>query len=221
MQKEASDNDTLGAAPAETRNTTYSVWSLGQKNITAGSRQRLKIKDESWPAEFLFLARPAINPQAFVRALVKLDKPAEIPPGQAIFVIDGAILGKREFFFAGSEGELFFGTSPLISVTSSTITDQSDTKTIFQDKQTRSWQWLIEAKNSSNTDIKLRIEEPVPQARNKKIHLNFKQNPEPEEKDPSKFVWLLDVPAGQKRTIQNDIELEAPSDMNIDFGWRR
>jgi hypothetical protein len=220
MEKEASDNEALGAMPAETQNTTYSIWSLGKKNIPAGNRQRLKIKDESWPAEFLFLARPAINPQAFVRAQIKLDQPAEIPSGQAIFVIDGAILGKREFSFAGSEEDLFFGTSPLISVTSSTITDQSGTKTIFLDKQTRSWQWLIEAKNSSNADIKLRIEEPVPQARNKKIHLNFKQNPEPVEKDHAKFVWLLDVPAGQKKTIQNNIELEAPSDMNIDFGWR-
>jgi len=221
MQKEDSVKDeALGAAPAETQNTTYSIWSLGKKNITAGSRQRLKIKDESWPAQFLFLARPAINPQAFVRAQVKLNQPAEIPSGQAIFVIDGAILGKREFSFAGSEGELFFGTSPLVSVTSTTLADQSGEKTIFQDKQTRSWQWLIEAKNSGNADIKLRIEEPVPQARDKRITLNFKQNPEPVEKDHARFVWLLDVPAGQKKTIQNNIELEAPSDLNIDFGWR-
>jgi len=222
MQKEASaEDESLAAAPAETRNTTYSIWSLGKKNVVAGSHQRLKIKDESWPAEFLFMARPAINPQAFVRASVKLDKPAEIPSGQAIFVIDGAVLGKREFSFAGSEGTLFFGTSPLISVTSSTIADKSDEKTIFQDKQTRSWQWLIEAKNSGTADIKLRIEEPVPQARDKRIKLNFKQNPEPAEKDHAKFVWLLDVPAGQKKIIQNSIELEAPNDMNIDFGWRQ
>lgn len=221
MQKESfSEEESVSAAPAETRNTTYSVWSLGQKNITAGSRQRLKIKNESWPAEFLYLSRPAINPQAFVRAQVKLDKPAEIPNGQAIFVIDGAVLGKREFSFAGSEGTLFFGTSPLISVTTSTLADQSGEKTIFQDKQTRSWQWLIEAKNSGNADIKLRIEEPVPQARDKRIKLKFKQNPEPVEQDHAKFVWLLDVPAGQKKTIQNNIELEAPNDMNIDFGWR-
>ena len=221
MEKDStSDDEALGAAPAETQNTTYSVWSLGKKNIPAGDRQRLKIKDESWPAEFLFLARPAINPQAFVRAQVKLAQPAEIPPGQAIFVIDGAVLGKREFSFADSEGTFFFGTSPMISVTSSTIADQSGEKTIFQDKQTRSWQWMIEAKNSSNVDIKLCIEEPVPQARDKRIHLNFKQNPEPAEKDHTKFVWLLDVPAGQKKTIQNNIELEAPSNMDIDFGWR-
>jgi uncharacterized protein (TIGR02231 family) len=222
MQKEElSDDEALGAIPAETKNTTYSVWSLGKKNIPAGNRQRLKIKDESWPAEFLFLARPSINPQAFVRARIKLEQPAEIPPGQAIFVIDGAILGKREFSFAGSEETLFFGTSPLISVTSSTIADKSGAKNIFQNKQTRNWQWLIEAKNSSNTNIKLRIEEPVPQARDKRILLTFKQNPEPAEKDHAKFVWLLDVPAQQKKTIQTNIELEAPKDMNIDFGWRR
>jgi uncharacterized protein (TIGR02231 family) len=222
MQKEASaEDESLAGAPAETRNTTYSIWSLGKKNVAAGSHQRLKIKDESWPAEFLFMARPAVNPQAFVRAQVKLDKPAEIPSGQAIFVIDGAVLGKREFSFAGSEGTLFFGTSPLITVTSSTIADKSDEKTIFQDKQTRSWQWQIEAKNSVSADIKLRIEEPVPQARDKRIKLNFTQNPEPAEKDHAKFVWLLDVPAGQKKIIQNNIELEAPNDMNIDFGWRQ
>ena len=221
QKKESAEDESLAEAPAETRNTTYSIWSLGKKNVVAGSHQRLKIKDESWPAEFLFMARPAINPQAFVRASVKLDKPAEIPSGQAIFVIDGAVLGKREFSFAGSEGTLFFGTSPLISVTSSTIADKSDEKTFLQDKQTRSWQWLIEAKNSGAADIKLRIEEPVPQARDKRIKLDFKQNPEPAEKDHAKFVWLLDVPAGQKKTIQNNIELEAPSDMNIDFGWRQ
>jgi len=33
---------------------------------------------------------------------VKLEQPAEIPPGQAIVVIDGAIIDKRDFFFYGS-----------------------------------------------------------------------------------------------------------------------
>ena len=221
MQPEENAEDTAtSAVPVETKNTTYFVWSLGKKNIAAGDRQRLKIKDQIWPAEFLFMARPSINPQAFVRAQVKLEQTTEIPPGQAIFIIDGAILKKREFSFTGNEGEIFFGTSPLISVISTKIADQTDTKTIFQDKQTRSWQWLIEARNSGNADVKLRIEEPVPQARNKKIRLSFRQNPEPSEKDHTRFVWILDVPAQQKKTIQNIIELEAPADMNIDFGWR-
>jgi uncharacterized protein (TIGR02231 family) len=221
MLEEASmQEDSFGTAPSETRNTTYSVWTLGKKNISAGERQRLKIKDESWPAEFLFLARPAINPQAFVRAQVKLNEPADIPYGQAIFVIDGAILGKRNFSLAGTEAEIFFGTSPLVSVTSTKLTEKSGAKTIFQNKQTKNWQWQIEANNSGNSDIKLRIEEPVPQARDERIKLIFRQSPEPAEKDHAKFVWLLDMPAGQKKTIQNTIEMEAPADMNLDFGWR-
>jgi hypothetical protein len=129
------------------------------------------------------------------------------------------VLGKREFSFAGSEKTIFFGTNPLITVTSTTLADQAGEKMIL-DKQTRSWQWQIEAKNSGPSDIQLRIEEPVPQSRNKKIKLNFKQNPEPVDKDHAKFVWLLDVPAGQKKIIHNNIELEAPGDMNLDFGWR-
>lgn len=220
LEEAIMDDEDFGAAPSETRKTTYSVWSLGKRNIAAGERQRLKIKEEAWPAEFLFVARPAVSPQAFVRASIKLNEPAEIPDGQAVFVIDGAILGKRNFSLAGAEADIFFGTSPLVSVNSSKLAEKSGAKTFFQDKQTKAWQWRIEAKNSSDTAIKLRIEEPAPQARDERIKLVLRQNPEPAEKDHSRFVWLLDVPAGQGKIIQNTVELEAPADMNLDFGWR-
>jgi len=134
-----------------------------------------------------------------LRALVKLEQPAEIPPGQAIVVIDGAIIDKRDFFFYGSEGELFFGTSPLVSVSSTTVANQSGVKSPLHNRQTKSWQWQIEARNSGNADIHLRLEEPIPQARDKRIKLRFTQNPEVTEKDHDKFVWLMDVPAKQKK----------------------
>lgn len=205
----------------ETVKTTYSVWSIGKKDIPAGGKQRLKIKEENWPADFLFLARPSLGQQVFVRAQVKLAGSVEIPSGEALFLIDGAVLGKRNFSFAGNEGILYFGTSPLISVTSSTLANKAGERTVFQDKQTQLWQWLIEAKNAGNSNIKLRIEEPVPQARDKRIHLTFQQNPEPVEKDHTKFIWIVDVPARQKITIQNTVELEAPKDLDLDLGWRR
>lgn len=213
--------DNQEAVAGETALTTYSLWSVGRKNISAGQRQRLKIKEEYWPAEFLFLARPSLSPQAFVRAQVKLEKPVEIPSGEALFLIDGAMLGKRNFSLAGTEGMLFFGTSPLISVTTITLADKAGSKTIFQNKQTRTWQWLLEANNSSNADIKLRIEEPLPQARDERIRLTFKSNPEPAQKDHEKFVWITELAAKQKKTIENTIELEAPKEMVLDFGWRR
>jgi uncharacterized protein (TIGR02231 family) len=220
-KRSAAAEENQDTAIEETVKTTYSVWSIGKKDIPAGLRQRLKIKDENWPADFLFLARPSLDKQAFVRAQVKLANSLEIPSGEALFLIDGAVLGKRNFSFAGAEGLLYFGTSPLISVTSSTLADKAGAKTVFQNKQTQLWQWLIEAKNSSGNNIKLRIEEPVPQARDERIRLIFKQNPEPLEKDHSKFIWVIEVPARQKVTIQSTIELEAPKDLDLDFGWRR
>jgi uncharacterized protein (TIGR02231 family) len=215
------DEASLESAPAETIHTTYSVWSLGRKTLTAGSRQRLKIKEETWPAQFLFLARPSLSPQAFVQARIKLAKPVELPSGQATFVIDGAMIGKREFVLAGREADLYFGNSPFITVSSLTIADKSGAAEIFQDKQTRQWQWLIEARNAGNAPVMLRIEEPVPQARDKRIKLTFKHNPEPSEKDTAKFVWLVDLPALQRKSIETGVELTAPKDMPIDFGWRR
>lgn len=220
-QRSNSAEENQDAAIEETVKTTYSVWSIGKKDIPAGNRQRLKIKEENWPADFLFLARPSLGRQAFVRAQVKFANSVEIPSGEALFLIDGAVLGKRNFALAGLEGLLYFGTSPLISATSSTLSDKAGAKTVFQNKQTQLWQWSIEAKNSSSNNIKLRIEEPVPQARDERIRLIFKQNPEPLEKDNSKFVWVIDVPARQKATIQNTIELEAPKELDLDLGWRR
>ncbi|PKN69591.1 MAG: hypothetical protein CVU54_09655 [Deltaproteobacteria bacterium HGW-Deltaproteobacteria-12] len=219
-QKAAAPEESQDSA-VEAVKTTYSVWSVGKKDLPAGSRQRIKIKEENWPAEFLFLARPSLGQQAFVRAQIKLANPVEIPSGEALLLIDGAVLGKRNFAFAGSEGSLYFGTSPLISVTSSTLTDKAGAKTVFQNKQTQTWQWLIEARNTGGSNIILRIEEPVPQPRDERIRLTFKQNPEPVQKDHAKFVWVVEVPARQKVIIENKIELEAPKDMDLDLGWRR
>jgi len=222
MEKRSFDaEENQDAVPREVVKATYSVWSVGKRDIPAGQKQRVKIKEENWPADFFFLARPSLSPQSFICAQVKFAHAVEIPSGEAMLLIDGAILGKQNFSLAGTESRLFFGVSPLVSVTSSTLADKAGTKTVFQNKQTQLWQWLIEAKNSGNSNIRLRIEEPVPQARDERISLSFKQNPEPTEKDHNKFVWLVEVPARQKITISNTIEMEAPKDLDLDLGWRR
>ena len=207
-------------APTETAHTTYSSWALGKKTLPAGSRQRLKISEETWPAKFLFLARPSLSNQAFLQASLKLSKPVEIPTGQASFMIDGALIGKRPFALAGSEADIYFGNSPFITVNTLTVADKSGEKKVFQNKQTRQWMWRIEARNNGQAPVRLRIEEPVPQARDERIELTFKHQPEPAEKDSTRFVWEIDLPAMQKKTIETGVELTAPRDLPIDFGWR-
>ena len=221
LSLEAANDEAGASAPAETVRTTYSVWSLGKKTVTPGDRQRLKIKEETWSAQFLFLARPSVSPQAYLQAQIKLPGPAEIPSGEATFVIDGAILGKRPFALAGSEADIYFGNSPFVTVSSLTVADQSGAARFFSNKQTRRWQWRMEAKNTGNAPVKLRIEEPIPQPRDERIKLTFKHQPEPSEKSAAAFVWLVDLPALHKKNIETVVELEAPQDMALDFGWRR
>ena len=167
------------------------------------------------------MARPSLSPQAFLQAGVKLAAPADVPPGQATFVIDGAVIGKRTFALAGTEADIYFGSTPFVTVTSLTMADQTGTAKFFQNKQTRQWQWLIEARNAGRTPVRVRIEEPVPQPRDERIKLSFKHQPDPSEKDSAKFVWFLDLSPSQKKRIETRVEMEAPKDMRIDFGWRR
>ncbi|HPC86980.1 MAG TPA: DUF4139 domain-containing protein, partial [Smithellaceae bacterium] len=74
---------------------------------------------------------------------------------------------------------------------------------------------------TGKTPVRLRIEEPIPLSRDERIKLTFQHQPEPTEKSDAAFVWLVDLPAMQKKNIVTGVELEAPQDMTLDFGWRR
>lgn len=208
------------SVPVETAHATYSVWSIGQKTIDAGRRQRIKIREDRWPADFRFVSRPSLSPQAFLQAHVKMPHTVDVPPGEAFFVIDGATIGKHDFTLAGSETDIFFGNSPFITVASTVIEDQTGSEKFIQNKQTRQWHWRVEAHNTGRAAVALRIEEPIPQARDKRIKLKFKHQPEPAQMDAAKWIWNIDVPALQKKSIETMIELEAPGDMVLDFGLR-
>jgi uncharacterized protein (TIGR02231 family) len=207
-------------APREIRQSTYSLWQVGKRNIPAGLRQRIKIQDEIWPSEFTYLARPSQSSQVFVRASVKLAEPKEIPSGSSLFVIDGAILGKRDFMLAGQEATIFFGIDPLVTAKTQLLSRKSGEKTLLQNKQTYTWDWRIDIENSRTSPIKIIVEEPNPQPRDERISLSLKNEPDPSEQTSSSLIWNLDVPAGQKKAIFTSVRIEAPKNMNLDIGWR-
>jgi hypothetical protein len=136
-------------------------------------------------------------------------------------MMDGAILGKRQFAFAGREGSLFFGADPLVSVKVDLLSRQSGEKTFLADKQTYQWEWRTDIENKRSSTIKIRVEESLPQSRDTRIKLTLKNEPEPSEQNIANWIWNLEIAAGQKKSILTTVNLEAPKDMNIDLGWRR
>jgi uncharacterized protein (TIGR02231 family) len=216
------------SAPQEVRQTTYSVWQLGKISLPAGARQRVKVQEESWTADFAYLIRPSLSGKAFVRAEMKaklgvhqLAAARDIPSGQAVFMIDGAILGKRPFSMAGKEADIFFGEDSFVSAKVDLLTRQSGEKTFLADTQTHKWEWRIDVENRRKEAVRVRIEEPFPQSRDERIKLTLRNDPEVSEQNTTTLIWNLEVPAGQKKSILSSVHLEAPRKMIVDLGWRK
>ncbi len=214
-------SDAGQAVPHEVRKSTYSVWKLGKRNIPAGTRQRIRVREEYWPADFVHLLRPGLTSQVFVQATVKTSETREIPPGQATFLIDGAVLAKRPFSFAGKEGTFPFGVDPLVTAEAILLSRKSGEKGFIADRQTHEWVWRFDVSNTRDSAVRIRLEDSLPQLRDEKIRLFLKLEPEPSEKTVDTLIWLMEVPSGQKISISNTTRIEAPKEMDIDLGWRR
>ena len=68
---------------------------------------------------------------------------------------------------------------------------------------------------------KVRIEEPVPRNRDERIKIAVKNGPAISEEKNAFWIWMLEVPAGQKKSILTTVSLEAPKEMDLDLGWRK
>jgi len=218
----ASDDEASGtAAPLLNRESTFHVWEIGKRSLGAGQRLRTAVREEVWPVEFIYLARPSQGDQAFVRGNVQFQEDKEIPEGTASFLIDGALVGKRPFSFSGREATVYFGIDPLIKATTLLLAKASGEKTLFADKQTHRWEWRIDISNGRNHPVQIRLEEPLPQARDERIQLTLKSDPEASEKAVHNLIWNIEVPAGGKKQVLNSVTLEAPKNLPLDLGWRR
>jgi len=206
---------------AETPGFSYSSWSIGKKSLIAGAPLRVRVKTEDWKAHFTYVSRPSVSPQVFVEGRVEFSRVMDIPPGEASYLIDGAFAGKMTFSLAGREALVFFGPSPFLTVTTTILADQTGVGSVFQSRQTRRWHKRIEAANQSRGPAVIRIEEPAPQSRDERIKVTANHSRELSEKDVRSWIWLLEVAPGDHAAIDSVVDVEAPKDMDIDFGFLR
>jgi uncharacterized protein (TIGR02231 family) len=205
------------ASPVEHRAATFSLWDLGKRSLPAGKQPRITIKSQPWPAEFEYTLRPSRNPQGFLTAHATPPQTVDLPQGQALFLADGILLGKRPFSLAGNEADLFFGSNPLVTAQMVLTDSKSGGKGIIGKKQTHLWAWTVTATNHTPHPAKILIEEPAPQPRDKRIKLELESNPKPEQEDHT-LTWPLTLNPGQSQIIKHEVQMEAPADMPLDMG---
>ncbi|WP_304085116.1 DUF4139 domain-containing protein [Maridesulfovibrio ferrireducens] len=221
MESSVQMNDAVAAnAPLQIKKSTYSIWELGTKTIVAGPARKYAISNESWDAEYSFLSRPSATPDVFVSAKMKLIDAKDFPTGQALVLMEGAMIGKMKFSFFGKDKTLFFGADPLLKAERKTLEKYSGEKGVFGSKQTYNWKYLITLSNSRKNPVMIKVQEPAPFTGDKRIKLSDSAEPKAVVKD-NNFEWDITVPASQKAEVQYGVDLNAPEDMIIDFGLGR
>jgi hypothetical protein len=198
----------------------YEVWDLGVRDLPAGEEQRLPVMDLTMPAEFDYLLRPSRSPEAFVRAMAGLEESRDLPSGQAVVLLEGAMLGKRAFSLAEDEAEIFFGTDALVNAETTLLDKKTGREGFIGKKRTYHWKWRIRVANHKQHQVDVRVEEPRPVARDERIKVETVFTPSPDETTEDTFVWNLQLPPGAERDIVWEVSVQSPSDMPLDTGWR-
>jgi uncharacterized protein (TIGR02231 family) len=209
------------AVPVLERTGTFSQWRLGKRSLAAGDKPRFNIQEEIWPAEFTHLVRPSINDRAFIRAEIEFEQARDLPRGEAMFLLDGAMVGKRFLRIAGNEETMFFGHDPFVRAELITREKKSGARGIFANRQTYLWDFIIRLENNQLYPVKIRLEEPKPLLRDERIKASFDFNPDPDDQHENLFIWNLTMEPGSNAEVRLNINMEAPKDMEVDWGWRR
>lgn len=197
----------------------FQHYAAGSHNLVAGVRVRIALQEEKWPAEFLYSIRPHESNQAFLTAFIRIPDTFSISEGNTVYMIDGILTGKRTFALSGREGTVFFGVDPKITFVTSMLPVSPEGKETVTEKQHRAWKRRIDIHNQGTSIVKVKIEEPIPLPGDARIKVTLNYEPEPVEKTRAMTFWLMDIPAGEKRTVAIDINLEAPPGLKPDMGW--
>ncbi|MFW5734950.1 MAG: mucoidy inhibitor MuiA family protein [Oceanidesulfovibrio sp.] len=207
--------------PMPQRKASYTVWGMGRRTLPAGAKPRLSVMEESWPATFLYTVRPSMNDMAFLTAGVDLPQARDLPPGPALFMADGAVVGNRTFTLGEREADIYFGADPLVTAEMTLEAKQAGDAGIISTKQTYLWDWNIEVRNGEKHEAAIRVEEPAPQVRNENIGLEISSEPEANKTEEQLLVWEKTLPPGGTWTIDHTVSLKAPANMDLDLGFRR
>jgi uncharacterized protein (TIGR02231 family) len=213
-------------APAFGQHATVGLWDLGRREIPAGEKTRLTLTQAAWPADFLWVLRPALDSRAFLRAKCRLPEPMDLPPSQALYLVEGSALGQRTLSLAGDEATLFFGPDPLVTGKEKLADKKSGESGIVGQKQTHRWDWTIEVKNAKNRAVPVLVESARPLSRDERIKVEVTAEPKPEapaaqDQDAAHLLtWRLTPKPGEKTLIKLTVTASAPADLKLDTGRR-
>jgi uncharacterized protein (TIGR02231 family) len=203
---------------AQSEFATYDLWDVGQQTIYPGRQQQVHISQSVWPATFERILRPAVDNRAFLQADIFLEESQNIPAGEALLMVQGRMIGKRRFAFAGRKTELAFGYDPQVRGRRILERKQAGEEGLLKNKQKVTWEYRFDLENGKDRPIKVRLEESRPISRHEDIEIEvLSPGYEPDSKD-NILVWELSLQPGEKREVPLHVHVTAPKDMDLSSG---
>lgn len=197
---------------------TYAAWELGKRSIPAGRRVVLPVLAEEWHVGFRYTVRPASDDKAYLTASATLTEAHELPQGMAMFMVDGALIGKRPFSLSGTDATLFFGADPMVTATRTLQDDVSGSKGVISRRQSRVWAWSTTVLNHRGHPVTVRVEEAQPRSAHEDITIEMAATPKATGTEDHTLFWTLQLEPGGSETIAYSVSVQAPKDMDVDFG---
>ncbi|MFP4168956.1 MAG: DUF4139 domain-containing protein [Desulfonatronovibrionaceae bacterium] len=204
--------------PLQEKKEFRTVYSLGDMNLKAGEEKSVKLRHESWPAEFDYLIRPYRAQAAFVRARVEFDSAVRLPSGKATYFLDSAYVGEGPLKISTEEKELFFGPDEQIQVEYMNVDSMSGESGFFSKKDSHSWKWRVSVKNSKSGPAAIVIQDIMPKIGDEDIELEKTFDPRPDSVEDRLLTWRLDIDPGAEKKVVYGCEVVYPSDMSVDLG---
>ncbi|MFO7876793.1 MAG: mucoidy inhibitor MuiA family protein [Desulfovermiculus sp.] len=200
---------------ARTQHATFDLWDAGRQTIRPGQEQQVHISKDSWPAEFQRILRPAVDNRAFLTAKTKTKQAQNIPPGQAMLLVQGRMAGKTQFAFSGQQKELAFGTDPQVTARRIMERKQEGEQGILKNKQKLNWHYRFDVVNGKNDPVRVRLEETQPVSRHEDITIDLASPGHEFQIKDNTVYWDLSLQPGEKLSVPLQVTVTAPRDMEL------
>ncbi|MBS3778861.1 MAG: DUF4139 domain-containing protein [Desulfovermiculus sp.] len=203
------------AEAQRTQYETFDLWDAGNQNIQPGQEQQVRISQDSWPADFQRILRPAVDNQAFLKAEIQIQEAQNVPPGEAMFLVQGRMIGKSRFSFSGQEKEISFGSDPQVTGQRIMERRQEGEQGLLKNKQKLTWHYRFDLVNGKKDPVQVRLQEAKPVSRHEDIHIDLTSPGYELQIEDQTVYWDLDIQPGEKLSIPLQVTVTAPKDMNL------
>lgn len=204
--------------PQATQRTAFDEYDAGTVSIQSGDTRRIALRRLTWKADFDAIIRPQVSDRAYVHAAIELDAAPRLPRGEASFLLDSAFIHKRSFAMNDTTADLYFGADPFLNVSLTTDDKTSGSEGFLTTKNTYDWNWTLTVRNQHATPVDIRVEDALPQLRDKAISVDMRLGGA--DKEDGLAVWTATLAPGAEERIQYGYSLEWPKDMHLDLGGR-